>query len=97
MAVSSDGSRLAAVAADGSVFFFLLTHHNSSSNSDSSQPAQQRQMEPLVGSQLGEAGPTCCCWDVDGSRLLVGFSSGVAVEVAVPAEPGTLDTSRCGV
>jgi hypothetical protein len=92
LAVSSDGSRVAAVAADGTAFFLLLT-----SNSSSQQQQQQKQQfEPLVACQLGDSSATCCCWDAAGSRLLVGCSSGVAVEVAVP-QPGEVDTSRCGL
>lgn len=82
MAISSDGCRLAAVAADGGVFILLLDSHKA-------------QLEPLVACQLQDAaGPTCCCWDAgEGRRLLVGCSSGVAVEVTVP-RPGAVDTHK---
>lgn len=85
LAVSGDGSRIAAVAADGNTFFLLLTPHSSTH--------QQQQFEPLVACQLGDSSAICCCWDAAGSRLLVGCSSGVALEVAVP-QPGEVDTSR---
>jgi hypothetical protein len=88
LAVSSDGSRVAAVAADGTTFFLMLTPLSSSY-----QQQQQQQFEPLVACQLGDTSATCCCWDGSGSRLLVGCSSGVVVEVAVP-QPGEVDTSR---
>lgn len=86
MAVSSDGSRLAAVAADGVVFFLQLQLH-------AAKEQEQQQLVPLLACQLGENSPSCCCWDADGSKLLVGCSSGVAIEVSVP-QPGTVDTSR---
>jgi hypothetical protein len=82
LAVSSDGCRCAAVAADGGVFILLLD-----------PTAQQLQLEPLVACQLGDNSPACCCWSCDSSKLLVGCSSGVAAEVSVP-QPGAIDTSR---
>jgi hypothetical protein len=89
MALSSDGGRLAAVAADG-VMFFLQLPLNAAQGQEQQQ---QQQLVPLLACQLGDASPSCCCWDAEGSKLLVGCSSGVAIEVSVP-QPGTVDTSR---
>jgi hypothetical protein len=82
VAVSSDGCRCAAVAADGGVFILQLD-----------PTAQRLQLEPLVACQLGDSSAACCCWSGDSSKLLVGCSSGVAVVVSVP-QPGAVDTSR---
>jgi hypothetical protein len=105
LAVGIDGCRLAALAADGSAFFLLLdatalqqslatTQQQQSSGSTQQQQQQQQQLAPLVSCQLGISSVSCCCWYVGGTKLLVGTSSGVALEVEVP-QPGSIDTSRC--
>jgi hypothetical protein len=79
VAASADGSRLAALAADGRVFFFQLS------------PGAV--LLPQLSCQLPGSSPSCSCWSADGSCLLVGFSTGVVVELAVP-DLGSIDNSR---
>ncbi|KAF8073262.1 ABCG35 [Scenedesmus sp. PABB004] len=71
VAVSPDGSRLAAVASDGRAFFFGVASSTGA-------------LAPQLACALPGSGPACSCWSPDGARLLVGFSSGVAVEAAPP-------------
>jgi hypothetical protein len=77
MAVSADGKRLAAVAADCHMFLYEMT---------------AGKLLPHMASQLPGARPASCCWSENARFLLLGCGSGVAVEVDVPL-PGSVDTS----
>jgi hypothetical protein len=67
------------VASDGRVFFLQLS--------------ASAALLPQLSCQLPGSSSSCSCWSPDGRCLLVGFSSGVAVELAVP-DLGSKDNSR---
>jgi hypothetical protein len=72
IAVATAAGRAASVAVDGTAFFF-----------DTADPGQWR---PIGFGRLPcSAGvPTCAAWAPGGGQLLVGFNSGLIVEMAAP-------------
>eukprot|EP00879_Flechtneria_rotunda_P013428 GHRR01014020.1.p1 GENE.GHRR01014020.1~~GHRR01014020.1.p1 ORF type:complete len:509 (+),score=176.89 GHRR01014020.1:1264-2790(+) len=80
LALSSDGSKLAAVAENSRIFFFQFQPNDGT-------------LTPQFSCKVPASGPTSCSWSHDGRHLLVGFNTGVAIEVAVPG-PASIDTTR---